>query len=733
MKKLVIVSAFVFVAFFGARFTNAEVVQTEQRIKCIPTYTNPCTNEGLNLGAEVLGNNNSGGISNPGNKDPKDYSGAINTLGQVTNLLKLNSTGTAVKALQEVLIAQGYLTGVPDGKFGAKTQSAVKSLQKVLGLKIDGIVGPQTIKTIKNNTTSGGSTTQNTNTNTNTSTNTKTNTNANTQNNTNSPITISFVKKNNKNTLLKNYACKDETKDRMYVAWGEVIDEVKNSIYRMNDVWSTADGINWKQESTDIATGEKWEPMVVNTGKEVYVFGGKYKKDSSSNDNTIYKSTNMIDWSYVGELPDLSRYYDKSVVYFKNKFWLIASEEGKNGVWSSADGVTWTQELSTTPWDGAGRHRISNSKGNYDSNSLGAYVLGGKIWYMVFHNQTNATNPQITMYSTSDGKTWKNEGLLVDNIKNYGNANSLNIGTNTNPTPVIHNGKVWIMTTMFGSNTPIVLNSSNGKTWNLLLGSEDRSNYAGGLMNTDFAPGYYSSDVSFNGKLWKIGGLNYTSGNDNAVYSSKDGVTWEKVDIKGTTFAGPQDRHLAGVTVLKKIKSKATDLKIEREYNATGFFTGSDEVGTTLGKWNLIASSDKNKSNNGAIAISSFSFVGNSYKPSTGKDFSTLESLSNIGLYIDGVKVGSISKFTGPFYDSAGKALTQTVKLDKSFTLNNQDSVWLEMKADFPAPKWNNLEMRTFLNGITFKDGYTTPCLVYSEDTSGGYEMIPGRNIYFKR
>ena len=49
----------------------------------------------------------------------------------------------AVKALQERLIELGWLNDTADGKFGAKTQTAVKFFQQEAGFDVDGIASPE--------------------------------------------------------------------------------------------------------------------------------------------------------------------------------------------------------------------------------------------------------------------------------------------------------------------------------------------------------------------------------------------------------------------------------------------------------------------------------------------------------------------------------------------------------------------------------------------------------------
>lgn len=60
--------------------------------------------------------------------------------------IRRGSTGDDVKYAQEILLGLGYDLGSygADGKFGAKTQTAVKDFQREHGLNADGIIGPLT-------------------------------------------------------------------------------------------------------------------------------------------------------------------------------------------------------------------------------------------------------------------------------------------------------------------------------------------------------------------------------------------------------------------------------------------------------------------------------------------------------------------------------------------------------------------------------------------------------------
>lgn len=75
---------------------------------------------------------------------PKDMGG--DTPMPTHKTIRKGSTGPDVVYCQECLISLGYDLSPygADGKFGAKTEAAVKAFQKDHGLKVDGIVGPMT-------------------------------------------------------------------------------------------------------------------------------------------------------------------------------------------------------------------------------------------------------------------------------------------------------------------------------------------------------------------------------------------------------------------------------------------------------------------------------------------------------------------------------------------------------------------------------------------------------------
>ena len=63
-------------------------------------------------------------------------------------VIKQGQRGDTVKTIQQKLKRWGYYKGAVDGIFGAQTKEAVKYFQRKNGLKVDGVVGNQTLKAL---------------------------------------------------------------------------------------------------------------------------------------------------------------------------------------------------------------------------------------------------------------------------------------------------------------------------------------------------------------------------------------------------------------------------------------------------------------------------------------------------------------------------------------------------------------------------------------------------------
>ena len=68
----------------------------------------------------------------------------IDEADQSEPVLRIGSTGLPVRRAQKRMSLVGFDVGGVDGRYGAKTETAVKDLQQRFQVTVDGVVGPQT-------------------------------------------------------------------------------------------------------------------------------------------------------------------------------------------------------------------------------------------------------------------------------------------------------------------------------------------------------------------------------------------------------------------------------------------------------------------------------------------------------------------------------------------------------------------------------------------------------------
>jgi hypothetical protein len=138
-----------------------------------------------------------------------------------------------------------------------------------------------------------------------------------------------------------------------------------------NDVWYSSDGKNWKEATSSAGWSPRaYHQAAVLNGK-IYVFGGGNYVPEYHATNDVWSSEDGINWTQVtAHAPWHERLWFSSVVY-RDLIWVIggwSNNPYKNwsDVWYSQDGSNWTQLQTETTWKE--RHELS------------AYVFKDKLW-----------------------------------------------------------------------------------------------------------------------------------------------------------------------------------------------------------------------------------------------------------------------------------------------------------------------------------------------------------------
>jgi len=138
-----------------------------------------------------------------------------------------------------------------------------------------------------------------------------------------------------------------------------------------NDVWSSADGKQWKLATANARWSPRAYHQAVVLNDKIYVFGGGNYVPKYHAVNDVWSSADGVHWTKVTDAAAWHpRLWFSSVVY-RDRMWVLggwSNNPSKNwgDVWYSQDGKNWTELKSDLTWKA--RHEHS------------AYVFQDKIW-----------------------------------------------------------------------------------------------------------------------------------------------------------------------------------------------------------------------------------------------------------------------------------------------------------------------------------------------------------------
>lgn len=162
----------------------------------------------------------------------------------------------------------------------------------------------------------------------------------------------------------------------------------------LNDVWSSADGVHWQSAGVTAWPERKGAAVVAFKGR-LWLLGGTSEVNSRFDAvrtlNDVWSSEDGIRWSQVIPAAPWKPRDQPRVVMLGDALYLLGGS-GIADVWRSTDGENWTQLADEAPW-GGGRH------------GYGGEAFDGKLW--VFGGwigpPTNALND---VWCSTDGASW---------------------------------------------------------------------------------------------------------------------------------------------------------------------------------------------------------------------------------------------------------------------------------------------------------------------------------------
>ena len=259
--------------------------------------------------------------------------------------------------------------------------------------------------------------------------------------------------------------------------------------------------VEWVQQASSVA----WSPRdsageVVYDGK-MWIFGGY----APHRVNEVWSSMNGVDWTMVTASAGWSgRNLPGSLVY-DNKMWIIGGLAGSteqlasmNDVWSSPDGVNWTQATASAPWAGRG--------------AMGTAVFNDQMWVMGGFKADNHSDfaHYDDVWRSTDGENWER---VVEHAP-WGPRGMLQ--------SVVFNDKMWVIGGgIYNTTYPQNVEANFNDVWS----TTDGINWVK-EADAPWAARRFHASLVYDDKMWVIAGFG-DNGNRNDVWFSADGVTWE--------------------------------------------------------------------------------------------------------------------------------------------------------------------------------------------------------------
>src|ERR1035437_1581634 len=152
-----------------------------------------------------------------------------------------------------------------------------------------------------------------------------------------------------------------------------VIGGYDDTLSLKNDVWNSSNGINWSpvQLAAGFTARDGFAALVFNN--KMWVIGGY----DGSYRNDVWSSSDGSFWTQLTAAAQFSARARFTALVYNNQMWVIGGYDGsyKNDVWRSSDGIIWTQ-VSTSGFNGRSLH-TSVVYDDGTGSGLKMWVIGG--------------------------------------------------------------------------------------------------------------------------------------------------------------------------------------------------------------------------------------------------------------------------------------------------------------------------------------------------------------------
>lgn len=223
-----------------------------------------------------------------------------------------------------------------------------------------------------------------------------------------------------------------------------------------------------------------------------------------------------------------------AALYYKSKHWILEGWEGGGGEsasfsnsWSSVDGLNWTLENDSPPYEPYSAYIVFRDKMWAFSND--AYSsTDGKVWTRVADNLPFGKHARVVEFNSElfiikGTSIWRSE----DGVEWHEVTHAAPWPTREFPGLLAFNDRLWF----FGGG--INYDTGDDEYFNDVWVSDDGVTWDLVTEHAEWEGRYWFGFATFDDKMWLLGGWNYHDkgdnffGNKNDVWYTENGSTWQ--------------------------------------------------------------------------------------------------------------------------------------------------------------------------------------------------------------
>lgn len=238
----------------------------------------------------------------------------------------------------------------------------------------------------------------------------------------------------------------------------------------------------------------------------------------------VWSSPDGLNWTEVNPEAPWEGRHTAGYAVFRDKLWIIGGDSNQhhyqNDVWASPDGKQWTQVTEHVPWAPRVLHCTAVFRDRL-------WVLGGQTMpgFVAgtperFYSDVWCSDNGREWTQVADGCPWAPRGMIGG--------------------VAVHEGYLWLL----GGGTYDTPQTPTRLFYNDVWRSRDGLAWERVLEHAPWAPRQYHEVAVWDGKLWVMEGYNAAGGNRRDVWYSANGVDW--TELPDTPWA---PRHAASLFV----------------------------------------------------------------------------------------------------------------------------------------------------------------------------------------